>query len=351
MKKVVKILLPFIIASSAVFSGCKKKNKNKEDNRVLLSFGDMHATEATEIDIFDLAEITKNKESFLFVVTTDSCSCWTEFESVLNRYLSDNKMVCYRMDFESFKDVAIKYGLTTVAKSTTTFAIFENGVLKTSIDSADNSNIMGSLSKFSQYMDETIIKPSCYFITRDDIDTIKASDKSAVIYFERSGCGDCNALNPGLLREYVKNHPNMNKLYTFDAQSYWRRASDSDYQDYLDFKKDVGLADETNPTYGYGSGVFPFFSYIENGQYASGSVIYNDRVTEEDGKHVITTSYYTTERVEHLQYTNKVIQGLELSAEDLDEDGKWTIESKDNLYKDILTSFLDYALTKQTFNF
>ena len=31
MKKVVKILLPFIVASTALFSGCKNKDKDKED--------------------------------------------------------------------------------------------------------------------------------------------------------------------------------------------------------------------------------------------------------------------------------------------------------------------------------
>ena len=127
-----------------------------------------------------------------------------------------------------------------------------------------------------------------------------------------------------------------------------------DYQSYLDFKDEMGLSTANNPTYGYGAGVFPYFAYIENGQYASGSVIYNDSVTKQDDKYVVSDSYYTTERAQSLQYTDKVIKGLELTADDVlvfGEFGMWKNESADKHYKEILNSFLDYALPKQTYNF
>ena len=351
MKKVVKILLPFLVASTAVFSGCKDKNKNKDDNRVLISFGDVHATESRVIDLAKLAEITNAKENFLFVVSTNTCGCWSEFAPVLNNYLTSEKVVCYRMDFANFKDAAATYGLANASSSTTTFAIFEDGKVKTFLNTANDSNIMYDVTKFKKYMEETIIKPSCYFITEDDINTIKTSGEKAVIYFERSGCGDCSALNPGLLREYVKNHSGMKKLYTFDCQDYWRADTAPDYQDYLDKKTELGLSVEGNPNFGYGEGVFPYFSLIENGQYTSGCVIYNDKVEEVDGKRVVTESYYTTERVQTLEYTNKVIAGYEVPASELNDRGRWTREGKDNQYKEILNSFLDWALPKQTYNF
>ena len=65
MKKVAKILLPFLVASSAFFSGCKK---NSDDGKVLISFGDVHATETRAIDLAKLAEITNAKENFLLVI-------------------------------------------------------------------------------------------------------------------------------------------------------------------------------------------------------------------------------------------------------------------------------------------
>lgn len=363
MKKLVKFLLPFVVASSAIFSGCDK-NKNKEDNRVLLSFGDMHATATREIDVAKLAELTKANENFLFVVSTNSCGCWDDFEPVLNQYLVSNKGVCYRIDFNNFKDAAVTYGLANVSSSTTTFAIFENGKVKTSLCTADDKNIMYDATKFNKYMDETVIKPGCYFITKDDVSTIKNSGQSAVIYFERSACGDCSTLNPGLLRTYVKDHGNSNKVYVLDCQEYWRNKNASDYQSYLDFKDEMGMSAKNNPTYGYTmfpedpekktNGVFPYFSYIENGEYASGCVIYNDSIAKQDGKYVVVESYYTPERANSLQYTNKVIKGLELTADDVYDTSSyvmWKSESADTYYKEILNSFLNYALPKQTFNF
>ena len=357
MKKVVKILLPFLVASSALFSGCKKdknKDKNKQDSRVLITFGDVHATQTREIDLAKLAEITNAKENFLFVVSTNTCGCWSEFEPILNDYLSNNKVVCYRMDFHSFKDAAATYGLANASSSTTTFAIFENGKVKTFLNNADDSNIMYSSSNFKRYMDETVILPSCYYITREDVNTIKSSNKNAVIYFVRSACGDSSDLNRGLLRSYIQNHQGMKKIYTLDCQDYWRSSQSEDYQSYLDTKNELGLSNVNNPTYGYDAGVFPYFEYIENGQYASGCVIYNDTVTKQDNKFIVSNSYYTPERVASLEYTNKVIKGLELTSDDVFTYGNyagWKNEAADKQYKEILDSFLDYALAKQTFNF
>ena len=354
MKKITKFILTFLVASSAAFSGCKKK---KEDNRVWLSFGDVHSSETRLITVAKLAEITHAKENFLFVVSTNTCGCWAEFQPVLNSYLSKNKAVCYRIDFSEFELSAATYGLANVSSSTTTFAIFENGKVKTTLNTAEDK-FMYDESKFTKYMNEQVILPSCYFITKEDVSTIKASGKSAVIYFERSACGDCTELNPGLLRSYIKNHKDMKKLYVFDCQEYWRASTAEDYQSYLDFKDEMGMSEKNNPTYGYGAGVFPYFQYIENGQYASGSVIFNDTISKQDNKCVITESFYTTERAASLQYTNKVLQGMELSANEVTETEykgklyfKWNEESKNSHYKPILDSFLDYALARQTFTF
>ena len=332
--------------------------KNKEDKRVLLSFGDIHATESRVIEVDKLAELTNAKENFLFVVSTTSCGCWTEFEPFLNNYLSSNKLVCYRIDFNNFKSSAAQFGLANISSSTTTFAIFENGEVKLTLNSSKDKNIMYDTQKFEKYMSQNVAQPGCYFITKDDVSTIKSSGKKAVIYFERSGCGDCSDLNPGLLRTYVKNHKDMKKLYVLDCQDYWRAKDAADYQSYLDFKNEMGLSIINNPTYGYGGGVFPFFSFIDNGQYASGSVIYNDSVTKQGDKYIVSESYYTSERASSLDYTNKVIQGLELSNDDVSEveyQGNtfysWKRESQDSHYKEILNSFLDYALAKQDFTF
>ena len=356
MKKLVNILLPFLVVSSAVLSGCKKKEV--EDNRVLLDFGDVHIFETTEISIDKLNELIKAKENFLFVVSTTTCGCWSEFRPNLERYIVDNHLICYKMNYDQIKDVAgPAYELYYLSSSTTTFAIFENGKVKTTLCSSDDGNIMYDEKKFAKYMDETVRLPSCYFITKSDYHSIKESGENAVIYFERTKCGDCTNLNPGLLRSYVKKHTNMKKIYVVDCQQYWRASSDGDYTStYLATKDELGLSEvdyngNPNNPFGYDAGVFPFFSYIENGNYASGAVVYNDNV---DSNLVITKSYYSSERVASLGYTNTVLTGKQLTEEDVSRYGEyvmWNHDSADKVYEDILNSFLDYALPKSTFEF
>ena len=198
------------------------------------------------------------------------------------------------------------------------------------------------------------ILPSCYFINKEDIENIKTSGKNAVIYFERTSCGDCQALNPTLLRSYIKAHPNMNKLYVFDCQPYYRKKTDEDYQSYVDIKHELGLSNVNNPIYGFNDGVFPFFSYIENGAYASGAVVYNERISKADEKYYVTGSYYTNERVPSLQYTDIVLEGKEVSIEELnisETRAIWKEEFVNKAYEPIVNSFLDYALEKVTYNF
>ena len=353
MKKVVKILLPFLLATSTIFCGCKKKET--EDNKVLLSFGDVNSTGTTDISLAGLATRTDDKESFLLVVSTNSCGCWDKFEPNLEKYLQVNKAICYRIDYNQIKDIAADiYHIYSLSSSTTTFAIFENGAVKKTISTSKESEIMYDENRFFKFMNENVRLPSCYFITKDNYETIKSSGKNAVVYFERSECGDCKNVNPTLLYSYFKNHTNTNKIYVLDCQPYWKAKSDTDYQQYVDAKKQLGLASETNPLYGYEEGVFPFFSYIENCAYASGAVIYNQKVTEQDGKYFVSESYYSQERVASLQYTDSVLTGKELTANDVSVSGtrvSWNLESANKAYEPYLNSFLDYALPKVTFNF
>ena len=158
MKKLVKILVPFLVLSSTVLGGCKKKDTN--DTRVLLDFGNVHASETTEITLDRLNELVNAKENFLFVVSTNTCGCWNEFRPNLERYIADNKLICYRVTYDQIKDVAGPgYELYHLSSSTTTFAIFENGKVKTTLCTSDDSKIMYDEKKFAQYMNENVRLP------------------------------------------------------------------------------------------------------------------------------------------------------------------------------------------------
>lgn len=353
MKKVVKFLLPILAISTTVFSGCKKKETN--DNRTILSFGDVHSTTFKDASLEDLKKLKKDKESFLLVVSSNTCGCWNMFQPVLNSYLESTRTICYHVEYLQIKDVASAYGLDLITDDTTTFAIYEQGELKTSLCTSDDSKTMYDKERFAKYMNETVRLPLCYFITKDDALAIKQSGQNAVIYIERSKCDDCLDLNPTVLYDYAKAHPNSNKIYVVDCQEFWRAKTDPEFDSiYIPVKNELGMTVETNPTYGFSTGVFPYFSYIENGSYASGAVAYNDAVEKQDDKYVVTDSYYSEERISSLQYTDTIIVGKELSSDDVNDNGSWISwdhESARKVYAPIINSFLDYALPKVTYNF
>ena len=354
MKKLTKFLIPFLALSSAVLTGCK-------DNRILLTFGDVHASETKEIACHDLDTLINNKDNFLFVVSTNTCSCWNDFKPNINAYVSENKALCYRIDYSDIENMKANYvdaGLTGLSKGTTTFAIFEDGKVSKTLRSSDDSKIMNDKKTFFKYMNETVKLPKSFLITKDDVSNIKASGKNAVIYYERSECGDCRALNPGILRKYLNKHLDGNPLYVLDCQPYYPNKKDPDYETqsaaYQEIKDELGLSEKNNPTYGYSKGVFPYFSLIENGEYTSGAVIYNNTVKKEDGKITVTDSYYSSERVASLQYTSTVLVGQTLTQDDVNENDYgvfWKNDAADSFYEKILGEFLDYALPKTTFLF
>lgn len=355
MKKLGKILLPIMAFSVCALSGCNK------DDRVLLSFGDVHASSYKEITTDYLNDVIAYEESFMLVVNSTTCGCWHDFKPSLESFINENKTICYQIDYDDYieLDPSDRHGLNSLSSGNTTLAIFENGTLKKTLttNTKENRSIMYSKEKFAQYMSENVILPKCFFIEKDDVATIKESGKSAVIYFERSGCGDCNALNPTLLRSYIKNHSDMNCIYVLDCEPYYRKKENStaeQYQAYIDFKAEMGLATSSNPNYGYGAGVFPYFSLIENGNYTSGAVVYNDTVEKVGEKYVITDSYYTSEMVQKLTYTNTVLKGMELSSKDVTVNPNYIMWPNDNaneVYKPILNAFLDEALPKVTYTF
>ena len=182
-------------------------------------------------------------------------------------------------------------------------------------------------------MDSIIEFPKCYYVSEANVDSVLASDKTSVIYYKRSGCGDCTYLEPNILKPYIESHESMNNLYVLDCED-WLTLENKGQAN----KDKYGLSNVNNPIYGYNSGYYPYFSLVENGQFKSGAEAFN--VTIENK--VITDSYYSLERADKLQYlTNvntKVLTGLELS--DADISSYW------NYYQWWWSTWYSYSLNK-----
>ena len=340
MKKVAKILLPFVCLNACLLSGCGN------DKRVQLSFGNIHATAVEEnFTVVELDRKIENKESFLLVVADTTCACWNDFKPIINSYVSDNHVDCFFLKYSYFINFASKYGIE-LTKGTTKFIVFEEGVAKIQLKSATNDKTMKDKNAFYKFMEGNVKLPKAYFIKEGDYGEV--TENGAIIYFERSECGDCSYLNPTVLANYVKKHPDMNNIYVLDCQ-WWK--DDLDLVQYQAKKNNYGLSNCNNPEYGYDDGVFPFFSFVKKGYYLSGAVAFNDTVELKNGKYVITNSYYDSDRLERFDYLSnvktKVLEGMELPSSDVADNGAyitWMQDKAVKYYEPIIDAFLDTYL-------
>lgn len=340
MKKLGKILLPIMCLSLGILSGCK--DEEKTSSKIRLTFGDVNTQDVTDIKIGDLNSLVAQQQSFLFAVSPEGCVCWSEFHPHLSSYIKEHHLICYHMKYKEFEDYASTYKVV-LTKGATTFVVFENGELKVSITSGEKNTTMKKKDEFYSFMDSIIEFPKCYYVSEANVDSILASDKTSVIYYKRSGCGDCTYLEPNILKPYIESHENMNNLYVLDCES-WLSLENKGQAN----KDKYGLSKVNNPVYGYNNGYYPYFSLVENGQFKSGAEAFN--VTIENK--VITDSYYSQERADKLQYlTNvntKVLTGLELSDADISSYGGWEHEKALQYYQPLINAFLDYALPQVT---
>lgn len=352
MKKVVKFLIPFLCLNSGLLSSCGN------DGRVQLSFGDIHVIDVDDTTTIEIInEKVANKESFLLTVADETCYCWETFHPIIKSYVSDKHVPCGLVTYKYFKDLAFNYGITLV-KGTTTFVVFEDGKVKVQVQSSATNTTLQNKDDFYKFMDGTVKLPKAYFVNEADIDKMIVEKKTAVIYYERTQCGDCTYINPTIIKNYINGHQKMNNLYVLDCQP-WKLLEPDQYQA---MKDKYGISAANNPIYGANigddKGVFPYFQLIENGTFASGAVAFNDKVEKQNEKYVVTDSYYNNDRINNLQYLNnvstKVIKGLELNTSDITDNGEWVSWKKDSAikyYEPIIDAFFDYSLPKTNYNF
>lgn len=358
MQKKIAILLPILALNSSLLFGCEN---NKEKNKTFLTYGDLNISEKNFSDFsknyeYELSyselknKIQLNNENFMVAIANDNgCTCWTYLAAVINVYLQDTNTICYRVKISEF-DEKDSFGLN-VTDGTSSFAIFKDGQIKKQLNTTVNEKETHNYDSFKSFMDKNVILPKMYYINSEDYENVTTWNPNcrATVYLSRSGCSDCQAIEPRILKPYFENRKDSNNLYILDCQKYWKNSSDPNYQDYLDAKFNFGLTAESNPLYGYNSGVFPSFLYWNNVTCECGAVAYNDTITKQNDKYVITDTYYTTERKVNLPYLkdNQILKNKEIPQTELDIAGeyiRWNYDYSTNYYKEVIGQFLDYTL-------
>lgn len=365
MKISTLILLPL---SLTLLTGC---NKNKDSKKATLQYGQMISNTTEAIDYQTLSEKVDSKETFLLAVYAPGCSCWSTFQAVLADYMKENHVIVYSISYKEFHtdggESRDNFGMK-LKSGYTSFAIFKNG--KVIVDVNSEKKELKEIDVFKKLMESSVILPKIFYISKDQVDSLYASEETSVLYFARSTCSDCQYFDRNLLDSYTAEK----NMYILDCEKIGIRKYDEDGNltpesaaKWAEFKENYGLASVNNPDYGYDAGYVPSLFLLKgNGDknnpkttFMSGSVYFNDTVEVVDGHYEVTNSYYTSERLSKLEYASdiekNVLKGMSLDDDEvssIEYKGEtyhfWKHESAAEYHTPLAKAFLDYALPKVT---
>lgn len=341
-----------MLATSLLASSCSSSS-----NKITLIYGDKNATDVVDINYSDLKSKIDDKETFILTVEPDSaCVCWSNFYPIIKNYIKDNHIIIYHIKYGSFGDKD-SFGLN-IRKGYTSFAIAENGIWRQNLLS-DSNDLFSSKDKFYTYMSEVSNLPHYFYVNLEDVNNMISANEQSVIYFARNNCSDCTYVNKNVLNQYAKNNVERKNLYILDCESLGIRQYDEqgkltpESQILWDeFKVQYGLAEQNNPKFGFGSGYVPTFQVVKQNQYISGAVYFNDSLSKQGDKIVVSDTFYSSKRTANLQYLadfsgKKVLEGLEVKEEDTMKFGDeyyWKQEKANEYHKPLLEAFLNYYL-------
>lgn len=356
MKKSIIFPVIFLGITCSTLIGCHQK-----DSRIRLSFGSYSTTATTEIEYGEFVAKMDAGENMI-VVTYDSiysidCSCWTGFKKIVDDYVKDSNSIIYQIDRNEFEDRE-NYGLTLLKENSnpTCFVASKGKVThEYRAGSKNNESIFTTEEGFKKAI-EKVTKPAQVMLVdraylRNAIDN---SDERVVVYQARAKCGDCNYCTPNCLLPFSETHEFKYKVLLMDLQVpgiyYDEDGTTKNDETYAAYKAEYQMTEATNQTYGYSTGVVPTFQVWEKGQLKDACVYFNDSLKKnDDGKWVVSETYYTENRAKVNFYNDKVLEGMEVPEEDITmygEMGFWKQEAAAVYHNQILESFLSYYVKK-----
>ena len=338
------MLLPILLTS---LMACQSDNKS---SKVKLSYGKTYDESATLLSVKELESRINNEESFLLAMSPGNeedvtCSCWRTFSSIIDDYVKNNDRIVYKCDVYNAK----KYGVEPPINQDPGFAIFENGKLKKQyVYTVKNTpTYFTNKDAFKEFVDDISIEPNMIYVDDEKYQEIIAKDEQSIVSIVRKGCSDCGYVLPNVFDPFFKENKIDNKLYLLDIEEldHYHTSSEEEKTAYQEYKDSIKLSEKNNALYGYGNGVVPTTFVYKDGEAIDGNVFFNDEVEFKDEKYYISNSYYTSERVKNLKYTDTVLMGKELKEEEIAKYNDFIYlpsSSASKYHTPILNEFLNY---------
>lgn len=350
MKKLL-FLLPILTLASVGLNACNK------DKRARLTYGTLVEDTAEEIVYHTLETKIDHKESFLIAVYQDGlpCGCWSTFKEILNQYVDEYDTKMYYIARSQFSDDAKTFGLTLLNDvSDPTFVLFKEGKkVNEYIYGKDTKPMFQSITGLRKAVKKIAKDPQYFYVDQEYLDNALFTEKKeVVIHYIWHFCQDCNDCFPEVMIPYGNKHDFSRKVWIIDLAipglliDPVTNKINKNYQGYLDFLSEHKMSySEENEPFGYDRGFVPTTQIWKNGELKDMNVYFNDGIELVDGEYVVTRSYYSKERVEHLGYKAEVLEGKVLPEEQVKvSEGNsisWIADYARLYHKPILESFLD----------
>ena len=350
-------LLPLLTLASLGLSGCKL------DKRVRLTYGTLVDTEAQEIVYGTLASKISRGENFFVAVYQDGlpCGCWTTFKEVLNQYVTEYDTKMYYIARSQFSEDTDNFGLTLLNDiSDPTFALIKDGKkVNEFIYGKDTKPMFQSVTGLRKAVSKIAKDPQYFYVDIDYLDhALFESKEDVIIYYLWSFCPDCNDCLPNVMTPYSEKNDFSHTVWLVDLaipgcllndEGQWEGTGIQTYVDFLHEHKMSSY--EGNEKFGYDRGFVPTTQVWKDGELKDMTVYFNDGIEKNDaGKYIITRSYYSEDRIKDLSYTNEILEGKEIPAEQIDvevdaetgvEKYSWKADYARLYHKPILESFFN----------
>ncbi len=362
-----KSLFSLVALSVLALTACPNNNQSKEH----ITYGTYIHEAAIDIHLDELEnklEGWEKKENFLLCIYPSPnaalCGCWAQFSKVIDQYVVKYNTVVYKMTVDEVpnakKQKLIDKGFTISDKNQPYFYIVQNGEVTREYIYSEN-DIFKKCGALHTEVTRHISDPNIYHVDQNILDNELFNEKKeTLVYYTWSFCPDCQNSSPKVIWPYAHTHDLNKKLYYIDIGELtgYNPNAEAGHQfdnfsksnpEYVTFLADHYLSSTKNTEFGYDRGFVPTIQYWNNGQLKDMSVYFNDAVGKDGDDWKITRSYYTEERKSSLKYTDAVLQGRILTADEIEvsQDGtsaSMTLETQEKLHKPILNAFLEMYL-------
>ena len=355
MKKAL-VLLPILVLAGASLTACE------HDNRPRITYGTLVETEATLLSYEQLQNKVADKENLLISVYEDvlPCGCWTTFHNIINQYVDKYDTRIYYIPRSQFSEDADKFGLSILTDGTKpTFAFIKEGKKASEyIYGTDTKTMFETLEGLRSAVTRIAKDPQYMFVDQAYLDNALFVEKQdrVVVHYIWNFCPDCNDCFPYVLSPYTQNHEFKTNVWIIDLAIPGilldeNGKMDKTSESYVGFLKDHHMSKAGDDKFGYDRGFVPTTQIWENGELKDMNVYFNDEISIKDGKYYVSRSYYNEENISKFQYTDKVLEGMEISVEEVDINEtygtiSWNKEYARRHHKPILESFLNTYVKK-----